>query len=73
MKIVDPETAVTMLHKTQAPVPPVGMGQVSSDWLRQLILRALNPLTPCFKLLLFIRGLLLSQDLVTTISNQLLR
>lgn len=33
MKIVDPETAVTMLHKTQAPVPPVGMGQVSSDWL----------------------------------------
>merc|ERR1719336_3567387 len=26
MKIVDPETAVTMLHKQQAPVPPVGAG-----------------------------------------------
>ena len=25
MKIVDPETAVTMLHKTPAPVPPVGV------------------------------------------------
>ena len=26
MKIVDPETAVTMLHKPQAPAPPVGVG-----------------------------------------------
>lgn len=26
MKIVDPETAVTMLHKTQPSVPPVGVG-----------------------------------------------
>jgi len=26
MKIVDPETAVNMLHKSQAPVPPVGAG-----------------------------------------------
>ena len=25
MKIVDPETAVTMLHKTPAPVPPLGV------------------------------------------------
>ena len=26
MKIVDPETAITMLHKPQAPTPPVGVG-----------------------------------------------
>ena len=26
MKIVDPETAITMLHKPQAPAPPVGVG-----------------------------------------------
>ena len=26
MKIVDPETAITMLHKPQPPAPPVGVG-----------------------------------------------